>query len=239
MTSPLLIDCVHGTPEWLEARRGLFTASRTADGIAYLKPKKKGDAPEEKAVRRDYRTELAIEILTGRSFPRYVSQDMQWGLDQEPFARAAYEIRCNTLVETCGFFVHPTVDRFGASPDGLVGEDGLIQIKCPTTATHLGWMRERVLPLEHAPQMLAELACTGRQWNDFCSYDPRLPEHLQLFIRRMERKDHEPLITQLELEVDRFNADLDNFLAELPQAEDAAQAIVAAMDHTDPEELVF
>ena len=163
-----------------------------------------------------------------------------WGTEQEPFARAAYEIRVNTLVDTCGFSLHPTVARFGASCDGLVGERGLIQIKAPTTLTHLTWMRERVLPPDHAPQMLAELACRPeREWNDFVSYDPRLPEHLQLFIRRMERKDHEPLIAQLELEVDRFNADLDNFLAELPQAEDAAQAIVLAMDHTDPDELVF
>jgi hypothetical protein len=93
-----------------------------------------------------------------------------------------------------------------------------------------------VIPLEHAPQMLAELACTGREWNDFVSFDPRLPEHLQLFIRRMERRDHEHLIAQLESEVIRFNGELDAMLAALPQAQ---QAIVLAMDHTDPDELIF
>jgi len=239
-TASVHIDCTHGSREWFEARCGLVTASRCEDVIAVLKRKKKDDGDKcETAQRKNYRMELAIEILTGRTWPQYVSKEMQWGIEQQPFACAAYEIGRNTLVESCGFFVHPTVDRFGASPDGLVGSAGLLEIKCPTTATHLTWMREKVIPLDHAPQMLAELACTGREWCDFVSFDSRLPEHLQLFIRRMERKDHEPLIKQLELEVDRFNADLDNFLAELPQAEDAAQAIVLAMDHTDPDELVF
>lgn len=238
--TPLIVDCVHGSREWFEARRGLVTASRCADVISTLKRKKKADGDAcESAPRKNYRMELVYEILTGQTFPQYVSKEMQWGIDQEPFARAAYEIRRNTLTETCGFFVHPTVDRFGASPDALVGSQGLAQFKCPTTATHLTWLREKVIPIEHAPQMLAELACAGREWNDFVSFDPRLPEHLQLFIRRIERRDYEPLITQLELEVNRFNADLDNFLAELPQPEDAAQAIVAVMDHVDPEELVF
>ena len=229
-TSPLLIDCIHGSAEWMEARRGLVTASRCSDVLNTLK---KGG---EGADRKKYRMELAIEILTGQSFPHYVSQEMQWGIDQEPFARAAYEIKRNTLAETCGFFVHPTVERFGASPDGMVGSVGLAQFKCPTTATHLNWILGDVIPLDHAPQMLAELACTGREWNDFVSFDPRLPEHLQLFIRRMERRDHEHLLAQLEQEVIRFNGELDAMLAALPQTE---QAIVLAMDHTDPDELVF
>ena len=223
MNSPLLIDCIHGSAEWMEARRGLVTASRCADVLALLKKKN-----DEAAPRKKYRMELAIEILTGQSFQRYVSQEMQWGIDQEPFARAAYEIKRNTLVETCGFFVHPTVDRFGASPDGLVGSEGLAQFKCPSTATHLAWILEGILPVEHAPQMLAELACTGRQWNDFVSFDPRLPEHLQLFIRRMERRDHEPHIAQLEQEVQRFNGELDKMLAELPQTQ---QGITLLLDH--------
>ena len=110
---------------------------------------------------------------------------MQWGLDQEPFARAAYELHAGVLVETCGFVLHPQIARFGASPDGLVGDDQpLIQIKCPTTKTHLEWMMAKTIPLEHIPQMLAELSCTGREWADFVSFDPRLPEHLQLFVLR-------------------------------------------------------
>lgn len=230
MNSPLVIECTHGSPEWREARCGLVTASRCSDVLAVLK---KGG---EGAPRKNYRMELAIEILTGQPFAHYVSQEMQWGIDQEPFARAAYEIKRNTLVETCGFYVHPTVNRFGASPDGLVGSVGLTQFKCPSTSTHLAWMLGGVLPLEHTPQMMAELACTGREWNDFVSFDPRLPEHLQLFIRRMERASFEPLISQLETEVQRFNGELDALLASLPQPE---QAIVLAMDHTDSEEIVF
>jgi len=229
MNSPLLINCIHRSPEWMEARRGLVTASRCADVLALLK-RKDGEA----AARKNYRMELAIEILTGQTFPHYVSQEMQWGIEQEPFARAAYEIKRNTLVETCGFYVHPTVDRFGASPDSLVGSEGLAQFKCPSTATHLTWMLEGVLPVEHAPQMLAELACTGRHWNDFVSFDPRLPEHLQLFIRRMERRDHEAHIAQLEQEVQRFNRELDTMLAELPQA---GQLIVSALDRKAGDEL--
>jgi hypothetical protein len=234
MNSPLHIDCQHRSPEWREARCGLVTASRCADVLAMLK---KGGEAEP---RRKYRMELAIEILTGQPFQPPISRAMaaqiQWGIEQEQFARAAYEVKRNTLVETCGFFVHATVERFGASPDVLVGSEGLAQIKCPTTATHLAWMLEGVLPVEHAPQMLAELACTERQWNDFVSFDPRLPEHLQLFIRRMERRDYEPQIAQLEREVVHFNGELDGVLAALPQK---PQGIVLAMDAPTPDELIF
>jgi hypothetical protein len=228
MSAPgLHIDCVQGSEEWAEARCGLVTASRAADVIAMTK---KGEA----AARRNYRTELVVEILTGQPAPRYVSPEMQWGIDQEPFARAAYELRHDLLVATCGFILHPEIPRFGASPDGLIGRDGLIQIKCPNTSTHLGWMLGGTVPLEHAPQMLAELACTGREWCDFVSYDPRLPHHLQLFVRRFSRDD--ALIATLETEVEHFNAELDSVLASLPQA---GQGIVLAMDHTDPEEIQF
>jgi putative phage-type endonuclease len=233
--NPLLIDCVHRSREWMEARRGLVTASRCADVLAVLK--RGGEA----APRYNYRMELAVEILTGRSVNRYVSGYMEWGVEQEPFARAAYEIKRDVMVETCGFYLHPTVERFGASPDGLVGSEGLLQIKCPATNTHLDWMLEGVIPTDHAAQMLAELVCTGRQWCDFVSFDPRLPQHLQLFIRRMERADHEPLVAQLEEAVNRFNAELDKMLAELPQPanmQGLAQPIVELLDHTDPDEWI-
>jgi hypothetical protein len=191
---------------------------------------KKGEA----ATRRDYRGEKICEILTGNPYPHYISQEMQWGIEQEPFARAAYEMQRDVLVETCGFVLHPDVARFGASPDGLVSEDGMLQIKCPTTRTHLSWMLGGVIPVEHCPQMLGEMACTGRAWCDFVSFDPRLPSHLQLFVRRFERSDS--LIAQLETEVVHFNREIDEVLAALPQK---PQGIVIAMDHIDPEELVF
>lgn len=218
LTSNHLADCIQRTPEWYEARRGLVTASRAADVLAVLK--KGGEA----APRYNYRIELAIEILTKKTTDRFAAyggrlpKAMDWGVEQEPLARAAYEMKYGVLVETCGFFVHPTVPRFGASPDGLVGSDGIIQIKCPNTNNHLEWMLEGVIPTAHGAQMLGDLACSGRAWCDFVSFDPRLPEPHQLFVRRLERADFAPQIAQLEAEVDRFNDDLDAMLAKLPKA---------------------
>lgn len=224
--APNFIDCEQGSELWAAARSGLVTASRCADMIAKIK---KG----ESASRRNYRTELIVEILTGQPYPQYVSQEMQWGTDQEPFGRAAYEMQRDVLVETCGFVLHPMIPRFGASPDGLVGDDGMIQVKCPNTATHLGWMLAGIVPAEYAPQMFAEMACAGRQWSDFVSFDPRLPSHLQLFIRRLERDDK--LIAALEAEVGKFNAEIDETLAQLPQP-DVGQPIVRVLDDvTEPD----
>lgn len=228
MTALELSQLEQGSELWLEARCGLVTASRAADVIAMTK---KG---EEKAERKQYRTEILCEILTGVPYPRFISREMQFGIDQEPFARAAYEIQRDLLVETVGFIPHPDVARFGASPDFLVGEDGLGQIKCPNTSTHLGWMLAGQVPVEHMPQMLAEMSCTGRAWCDFVSFDPRLPEHLQLFVRRFARD--EKLIATLETEVVHFNAEIEEVLAALPQQ---PQGVVIAMDHSDPEELQF
>jgi hypothetical protein len=230
MTDPLIDYSLieQGSEEWAEARVGMVTASRAADVIAQLK--RGGEA----AARAGYRAELISEILTGNPYPQYVSQDMIWGMEQEPFARAAYELERDVLVETTGFVVHPEIERFGASPDGLVGSEGLIQIKAPTTATHLNWLLAGTVPTEHCPQMLAELSCSGRKWVDFVSYDPRLPAHLQLFIRRYDRD--EKLIRALEDEVRHFNAEIDSVLAALPQKQ---QAVVLAMDRSSNEEVEF
>jgi YqaJ-like viral recombinase domain len=227
MTALELMNIEQGSELWAEARCGLVTASRCGDVIATTKK-------AEAAARRDYRSELIAEILTGVPYPRFVSQAMQWGIDQEPFARAAYEMQRDLLVETCGFVLHPDMARFGASPDGLVGDDGLIQIKCPNTTTHLGWMLGGTVPVEHAPQMLAEMACTGRAWCDFVSFDPRLPPHLQLFVRRFERNDS--LIAQLETEVIHFNAEIEGVLSSLPQK---PQGVVLSMDQVDVDEIQF
>jgi hypothetical protein len=218
-----------GSEEWIEARIGMVTASRAADVIATLK--RGGEA----AARASYRSELLCEILTGQPYPQYVSQDMEWGRLQEPFARAAYELEQDVLVETCGLIVHPEVERFGASPDGRVGEDGLIQIKCPTTRTHLDWMLGGVVPVEHIPQMLAEMSCTGRKWCDFVSYEPRLPSHLQLFIRRYMRDDK--FLATLESEVKHFVRELDSVLAALPQGQ--PQGVVLVMDRVTNDEMEF
>jgi hypothetical protein len=230
MTTPgLYLDVQQGTPEWLQARCGLPTASRAADIIAMLKSGK-----GERSERRDYRAEVICEILTGNPYPRRVTPEMQWGIDHEADARVAYELQCGVLVDTCGFVLHPEVDRFGASPDGLVGDDGQIQIKCPTSATHLEYWRSGVVPIEHMPQMLAEMSCTGRDWCDFVSYDPRMPEHLQLFVKRFERNDQH--IAILEKEVRHFNAEIDQVLAGLPGK---PQAIAEVLEWPNADETDF
>lgn len=222
------LECVQGSELWLKLRCGYVTASRAGDVIASVK---KGEA----APRKNYRVELISERLTGIPYPQYVSAEMQWGIDHEAEARAAYELHAGELVDTCGFVLHPAISMFGASPDGLVGDVGLIQIKCPTTRTHLDWMLAGTIPVEHMAQMLAEMSCTGRSWCDFVSFDPRLPAHLQLFVKRYERD--EKLIAALEQEVQHFNAEIDQVMASLPQAGPAP--VVDLLDHNDEEEREF
>jgi len=219
MTPGIFIDCEQGSDVWAEARCGKVTASRAGDVIATTQ--RAGEA----APRRLYRGELLSEILTGKPYPQHVTKEMLWGIEQERYARDAYEAARNLMVDTCGFVLHGHIERFGASPDGLVGDDGMIQIKCPNTTTHLAWMLGKTIPLDHMPQMLAELACTGRKWCDFVSYDPRLPAHLQLFVCRMER--NESFVMALEQEVIHFNAELDDVLRQLPQAPIAQPALQA------------
>lgn len=227
-----IFDCEQGSTTWRAARCGLVTASRCADVLAMIKS---GEA----AARRNYKAQLIAEILTGIPGEQYVSKEMEWGIQQEPFARAAYEMQSDVMVDTTGFVTHASLNRFGASPDGLVGEDGMIQIKCPNTSTHIAWMLAGTVPIEHAPQMLAEMACTGRSWSDFVSFDPRLPKHLQLFIRRFERNEEH--IVALEAAVAKFNTEIDEVLARLPQpprGQGQAQPIVELLDHVDPSEWI-
>lgn len=223
----IILDVEQGTDRWAEIRCGRITASRCADVIAVTK---KGEGAD----RRDYRTELIIERLTGVPVAQYVSKEMQWGLFQEPFARAAYEITYGIEVDQAGFVIHPHIPFFGCSPDGLVGADGMIQIKCPNTTTHLAWLMAGTIPVEHVPQMLAELACTGRKWIDFVSFDPRLPEHLQLFVRRYSRDER--LITTLETEVVHFNKELEGALRALPAGPQPAAKL---LEMTNREEVEF
>jgi hypothetical protein len=221
---PEHIDCEQGTEFWKQLRSGLVTASRCGEMISTTK---RG----ESAKRRDYRTELVCEILTRQPYPHVVTKEMQWGTEQEPFARAAYELERDVLVETCGFVLHPDISRFGCSPDGFVGDDGLLQIKCPTTFTHLTWMMAQTVPLEHMPQMLAEMSCTGRSWCDFMSYDPRLPAPLQRFICRYER--NEQFVSTIEAEVVKFNSEIANYISQLPGG---PQLVVDTLDQAAKDE---
>lgn len=230
MTPLEAYELEQGSPEWREARCGLVTASRCFEMMA------RTQAGDYTAARRNYRSELICEILTGQPVEQYVTREMRWGADQEQFARAAYELERDVLVETCGLVQHPDIARFGCSPDGLVGDDGLVQIKCPTTATHLSWIRAGTIPLEHAPQMLAEMSCTGRNWCDFVSYDPRLRDkRLQLFIRRFPR--NQQLIEALEANVEYFNAEIDAEIAKLPGQ--GPQMVIAVAEQERADEIEF
>lgn len=171
---------------WLNERCGKFTGSRMPDALDFRKDGKPG------AKRVALIKEILAERLTGDAVRHYVTPAMEWGLLYEDPAKAAYEARSGEFIAKCGFYDHPEIDMFGATPDGLVGSDGLVEIKCPTTVTHLDWIMERGVPEQHKPQMLAQLACTRRKWVDFVSYDPRVREpRLQLLVARFTPKPEE------------------------------------------------
>jgi len=221
---PIILDVEQGTDRWAQARCGRITASRAADVIAMTK---KGEG----AGRRDYRTEILVERLTGVPVPQFVSKEMLWGLQQEPFARAAYEMHAAVFVDQVGFVISPDYDFFGCSPDGYIGDDGMLQIKCPNTTTHLGWLMGGVIPAEHVPQMVAEMAVTGRKWVDFVSFDPRLPEHLQLFVKRYHR--NEKHIDGMITEVVHFHRECESVLKALPPG---PQVVTQVLDWPKEEE---
>lgn len=188
-------DCMEQrTEEWFSARLGKVTASRVADVLAKIKT-------GESASRKNYKMELVVQRLTGKQGESFTNAAMEWGTEQEPFARMAYEAHTGTFVKEVGFIDHPTIEGFGCSPDGIVGE-GLIEIKCPNTANHIETVLENKVPSKYIPQMQCQMACTGAKWCDFVSFDPRLPEDLQLFVVRVER-DQE-YIDSMEVEVKQF-----------------------------------
>jgi putative phage-type endonuclease len=185
---------IQGSNEWLEIRLGKVTASRVTDVIAKTKT-------GYSASRDNYLTELAIQRF-GVKDEGFTSQAMEWGTEQEPFARMMYEATKGEIVEEVGFVEHPSIKMAGASPDGLVGDLGLIEIKCPNTKTHFEYLLSGKPPSKYIPQMAWQMACTGREWCDFVSYDPRAPEGLQYFEVRYNR-DNE-YIEMLEAEITKF-----------------------------------
>jgi putative phage-type endonuclease len=194
------------TEEWFAARCGKVTASRVADIIAKTKT-------GYSASRENYLAQLVCERMTSKPAESYSNAAMQWGTDQEPFARAAYEANKDVLVEEVGFAIHPTIKDAGASPDGLVGEFGLVEIKCPNTATHIQTLLDQKVPEKYIVQMQWQMACTGRQWCDFASFDPRMEEGLQLFIKRVEY--HPLYVAELEKEVINFLMDVEDKIRKL------------------------
>jgi putative phage-type endonuclease len=193
-------DLIQGSDAWLASRVGKVTASRMADLMARTKS-------GWGASRANYLAELLCERLTGVQGERFVNAAMAHGTATEPFARQAYTDRTGVDVFEVGFIDHPEIAMSGASPDGYVGRDGLLEIKCPNTATHLDTLLSGVVPEKYVLQMHWQMACAGRAWCDFVSYDPRCPEHLRLFMRRIERDTS--LVLQLEAEVSTFLAELD------------------------------
>ena len=195
-----------GSAEWLAARAGCLTASAIADMLAKTKT---GEA----ASRANLRARLVAERLTGIPQDGFSNAAMQWGNEQEPFARAAYEIHSGNLVDQTGLVMHPSIPYAGASPDGLIDDCGLVEIKCPNTATHIEYLLSGATPKKYQPQMLWQMECTGRQWCDFVSFDPRMPEHLQLFVVRFERDEER--LDDLRKEAIAFLAEVDALILQL------------------------
>lgn len=195
---------IQGTPEWFAARCGRATASRFSDVLAAIKV---GEA----AARRNYKAQLVCERMTGVPAEAFESAAMKWGTEQEPFARMAYEAKTGEIVEETGFIAHPEM-MAGASPDGLIGTDGGFECKCPNTATHIDTLLKG-MPAEHLPQVQGCMWITGRKWWDFVSYDPRLPERLQLYVQRVERDND--YIATLEVSVSRFLIEVDELVSQL------------------------
>jgi putative phage-type endonuclease len=183
------------SPEWYAQRLGKATASRIADVMARTKT-----GPS--ASRINYRAELIIERIRGEPAPNFVSGPMQWGIDHELEALAAYAARTGQVVERAEFIDHPEILWSGASPDGYVGDDGLVEVKCPNSATHLATLLGANIDGGHVIQMQWQMACTGREWCDYVSFDPRLPRRMQLHVRRVERDVS--AILDLEAEVQVF-----------------------------------
>ena len=198
-----------GTAEWLAARAGLITASRIADLMAKTKA-------GESASRANYRAQLVAERLTGKPQESFSNSAMQWGTDQEPMARSAYEIRHGEMIEQVGLILHSSIPLTGASPDGLIGDNGLIEIKCPNTATHIEYAVSGKPPTKYLLQMLWQMECTGREWCDFVSYDPRMPADMQLFIVRVNRDDKR--IKEICDEVMKLNAEIEEQIKKLKEA---------------------
>jgi putative phage-type endonuclease len=183
--------------EWFQQRLGKGTASKANDMRSKTGVK-----------RKNYAIRLLTERRTQMPVDSFVSPAMEWGTENEPIARMAYQLKNkDSGMAEVGFLLHPTIENFGASPDGFVDKDGLIEIKCPNSTTHIEWILAGKVPTTHKNQMIAQLVCTGRQWCDFVSFDPRVGEDIELFVVRFEptAKERE----ELEKDVTEFLAEVD------------------------------
>lgn len=200
--------CIQGSSEWFDVRCAKVTGSRVADAIAVLK-RKDGEA----AVRYNLKRKIAREILTGTHTEGYVSKAMEQGTEREPLARTEYELKTGNDVKLLGFVYHPTIERAGFSPDGLVGDNGIIEIKAPLPETHIDYLIGKKVPEIYEPQCMWGLACTEREWCDFISYDPDQVKRHQLLIVRMYR--NEERIKQMNEAVLKFLAEVDDLVHQI------------------------
>jgi hypothetical protein len=191
-----------GSQEWLEMRLGHVTASNVAKVLA------KGEGK----TRESYKWDLISQRLTKVIEEGYTNAEMQHGKDTEFQARMAYEVANDVFVQQVDFIKHPTIDWVGVSPDGLINDDGLVEIKCPKTVTHLNTYATKQVPKQYIPQMQMQMWITGRNWNDFVSFDPRLPVHLQYICIRLFRD--EEYLKVMQLEVEKLLAEIEIELAQ-------------------------
>lgn len=204
------------TAEWFEARTGCLTASSVADIMPTVKELKSGEIKKTYREAREKLMNIIIaERVSGIARDNYTSAAMQWGIDHEDDARTAYEVHTGNLVELTGFIPHPEVKYLGASPDGLIDDDGILEIKCPSPATHIGYLRGGVVPEEYRPQVLLQLVVTGRKWCDFVSYDPRAKE-LEFFCVRWTpaQEERDALLEECK----KFLEETDEVLKKLKEA---------------------
>lgn len=193
---------IQGTDEWFRARLGNVTPSRLID----IMPGPRG----YRASRNNYIAEKVCERLTGEIPESFTSKAMEWGTNTEPLARAAYEAHTGVMVTEVGYLPHPTIDHFGGSPDALVGDDGLIEIKCPNTATHIDTLINGTVKPDYMWQMYGYMIITDRLWCDFVSYDPRMPDKHSLYISRFERNNEN--VELILAEVQKTLDEIDNML---------------------------
>lgn len=205
------MNTLQRSDDWHAQRCGKVTASRIKD---------MGAKPIKGKQHNDLTLTILSERITGVQEESKPNAAMQWGIDQEKYAVLAYENATDATVENVGLVDHPAISMSGASPDGLIDKDGQLEIKCPATKTHLNTILAQEVPAEHIPQITWQLACTRREWCDFVSYDPRLPEHLQLFIKRVYAKDLD--IAGVEGAVLAFNRVIDSAMGQLAKKELAA-----------------
>lgn len=202
----MIEEIIQGSPDWFSARKGKVTASRIGDMMAKTKS-------GWGSSRANYAAQLVAERLTGVVAESFSNAAMRHGTETEPEARSAYAFYSDCTVAEVGFVNHPKIAMSGASPDGLIDDDGCLELKCPNTATHIDTLLGASVPSKYAHQIQWQMACAGRQWTDFCSYDPRMPENMRLFIRRVRRDD--AMIADLEREVTAFLAEIDGTVAQL------------------------